>query len=39
MALSDCTECWLTPCECGYEFKLWSRELIGGNRGAHGLND
>ena len=21
------------------EFKLWSRELIGGNRGAHCLND
>ena len=21
MALSDCTECWSTPCECGHEFK------------------
>ena len=21
------------------EFKLWSRELIGGNRGAHKIND
>ena len=21
MALSDCTECWMTPCECGHEFK------------------
>jgi hypothetical protein len=21
MALSDCTECWQTPCECGYEFR------------------
>ena len=21
MALSDCIECWQTPCECGHEFK------------------
>ncbi len=21
MALSDCIECWSTPCECGHEFK------------------
>jgi hypothetical protein len=21
MALSDCTECWSTPCQCGHEFK------------------
>lgn len=21
MALSDCPECWSTPCECGHEFK------------------
>lgn len=21
MSLSDCTECWSTPCECGHEFK------------------
>jgi hypothetical protein len=26
MALSDCTECWSTPCECGHEFKGASRE-------------
>lgn len=21
MALSDCVECWMTPCECGHDFK------------------
>lgn len=21
MALSDCIKCWMTPCECGYEFE------------------
>jgi len=21
MALSDCSECWSTPCQCGHEFK------------------
>lgn len=21
MALSDCSVCWQTPCECGHEFK------------------
>ena len=26
MALSDCTECWSTPCECGHEFKGVSQE-------------
>lgn len=26
MALSDCTECWSTPCECGHEFKNSSQE-------------
>ena len=26
MALSDCTECWQTPCECGHEFKNKSRD-------------
>ena len=26
MALSDCPECWQTPCECGYEFKRASKE-------------
>lgn len=26
MALSDCTECWQTPCECGHEFKDKSAE-------------
>jgi hypothetical protein len=25
MALSDCTECWSTPCECGHEFKNTSQ--------------
>lgn len=26
MALSDCVECWSTPCECGHDFKNASRE-------------
>ena len=26
MALSDCSECWETPCVCGWEFKDWSHE-------------
>lgn len=25
MALSDCSECWQTPCECGHEFKNTSQ--------------
>jgi len=24
MALSDCIECWSTPCVCGHEYKNWS---------------
>jgi hypothetical protein len=26
MALSDCTKCWSTPCDCGHEFKNASPE-------------
>jgi hypothetical protein len=26
MALSDCAECWDTPCRCGHDFKNSSRE-------------
>jgi len=26
MALSDCTECWSTPCQCGHEFSGSSQE-------------
>lgn len=25
MALSDCIECWCTPCECGYEYRNWNK--------------
>ena len=32
MALSDCPECWNTPCTCGYMYRNWSpdkkQELI-----------
>ena len=24
MGLSDCIECWQTPCECGHEYSCWS---------------
>jgi hypothetical protein len=37
MALSDCPQCWNTPCTCGYDYKHWSlavlikfREMIDG---------
>ncbi len=26
MALSDCIECWCTPCECGYEYSNWAKK-------------
>lgn len=26
MALSDCIECWQTPCECGHEYKFYAQE-------------
>lgn len=26
MALSDCPECWNTPCTCGHEYKDWRLE-------------
>ncbi len=26
MGLSDCIVCWMTPCECGYEYRNWSIE-------------
>jgi hypothetical protein len=26
MALSDCSECWSTPCQCGHEFLGSSQE-------------
>jgi len=25
MALSDCVECWQTPCVCGHDYKCWSK--------------
>ena len=25
MALSDCIECWQTPCICGHDYKCWSK--------------
>ena len=26
MALSDCRECWCTPCECGYAYRNWGKK-------------
>jgi len=26
MALSDCIKCWMTPCECGYEYRNWGKK-------------
>lgn len=28
MALSDCIECWDTPCICGYDYRSWSEEKL-----------
>ncbi len=28
MSLSDCEECWDTPCTCGYEYKKYSTSLL-----------
>lgn len=25
MALSDCVKCWMTPCDCGYEYRNWGK--------------
>lgn len=28
MAISDCNECWQTPCECGYGYKGWGKDHL-----------
>lgn len=28
MALSDCTHCWMTPCECGWDYRNYSIETL-----------
>ncbi len=28
MSMSDCSECWETPCVCGNEYKDWSLEEL-----------
>lgn len=28
MSLSDCPQCWETPCRCGFEYKDWSKEQV-----------
>ena len=42
MALSDCTECWSTPCVCGHDYKHWGMsqkdELTKAVNG-HSIND
>lgn len=25
--MSDCQECWETPCSCGWEYRTWSKGL------------
>lgn len=25
MSMSDCEKCWDTPCECGWEYRSWSK--------------
>ena len=26
MSLLDCRKCWSTPCDCGYDYRNWSRD-------------
>jgi hypothetical protein len=26
MSLSDCVNCWDTPCRCGWEYREWSKQ-------------
>lgn len=28
MSMSDCPDCWNTPCTCGHEYKHWSLENL-----------
>ena len=28
MALSDCINCWDTPCTCGWSYLVWDNERI-----------
>jgi len=28
MSLSDCSECWDTPCTCGNDYNDWSKKEI-----------
>lgn len=28
MAITDCPKCWDTPCNCGYEYKDYSKEYF-----------
>ena len=28
MSMSDCVECWETPCVCGYGYRDWDDESI-----------
>ena len=26
LSMTDCPECWSTPCECGYEYRHWDKK-------------
>lgn len=28
MSLSDCSKCWSTPCECGWDYRKWTDEKM-----------
>lgn len=28
MSMSDCEECWSTPCVCGYGYRSWTKERL-----------
>jgi len=28
MGMSDCPECWSTPCCCGYKYKNYTKESL-----------
>ena len=28
MGLSDCSKCWDTPCNCGWEYRRYTKEAL-----------
>jgi hypothetical protein len=28
MSMSDCSQCWSTPCECGHDYQSWTEQRL-----------